>query len=170
MSQDLLIPFLPRVVQNKLERPRLNVKRVNKEPKISDEAYKEETQQEHYEQNNVVISRRQNRHSSQHQQTGKQETILDEKANTDELTESEMEPSQIDSEGKETEALTPEQQQQLVAQQQAFEHPVYEKEEILNHEQQKERQLSEDVEKTNSHNQDKLDIEDAQDKHIDLLI
>ncbi|WP_143872407.1 hypothetical protein [Catenovulum sediminis] len=41
MNMDMIIPFMPRVVQDKLKPPRLNVAKISKEPKTSQETREE---------------------------------------------------------------------------------------------------------------------------------
>ncbi|GEM_PF-3484555 len=156
MSQDLLIPFLPRVVQNRLEKPKLNVKRISKEPRISQEAYQEENQYEHYDQNNIVVSRhtpekdnaRQGKPDSgqaQEQASSSQNDVL---ATDDEVSQNtDLSEEQIE----------------------AFEHPTYEKDEIFEHKQQK-KLIQDHLAKTQDRSKKDDKPEDDDEKHIDILI
>ncbi|WAJ69092.1 hypothetical protein [Catenovulum adriaticum] len=155
MSQDLLIPFLPRVVQNKLERPRLNVKRIVKEPRVSEDAHQSETQQEVYEQNNLVVAKRvqsqagatrSDRRDPADSNDSAEEQLTDEESTNKQLVNDSSANESKNKVDKPTEAdmafqihtvRTKQEIEQALAKQEAFEHPVYEKDEILHPEKHK---------------------------------
>lgn len=165
MSQDLLIPFLPRVVQNKLESPKLNVKRIVKEPWVSEDGHQSETQNEVYEQNNIVVAQR---HRSQGDHKDNSHTDADESPD-EQLNEeaqnaqaSEQTPEQATEQNMDYQihtVRTKAQIEQALAKQAAFEHPVYEKEEILHP--QKHKQDSQTSDPKNP---------DDDDHHVDIII
>lgn len=179
MSQDLLIPFLPRIVQNKLERPKLNVKRISKEPRVSEDGHQSETQQEVYEQNNLVVAQRlQAQEGTRSSNAAPSNQSLPSDSNEltalNEQAENQLAAGSSESKNKTAEATeaqeedmafqlhtvrTKQEIEQALAKQAAFEHPVYDKEEILNH----------DKNKNDSQMTDAKNGEDD-DHHVDIIV